>query len=161
MQAGKVFPIASLDGTHFIAALALNAFIAEDLTMGSALSAGGATSCRVRSLLIWSSDNLAWEIQIFGAHDGPNADPNLDRFLGRWSFVAADAIQIGNLWYYYVDGLDINYSDQDLAAHLGAAQNVPQFHVRLVNRSAGAKASYGAGGHFRLVANLEPTATGM
>lgn len=160
MQAGKVFPVVSVDGTHFPDATALNSFKAEDLPLGGALGAGGATSARVRGIAIVSSDNLAWEVQVFGAKDGPSVDPNLDRFLGRWAFAVADAVQIGSLWYYYVDGLDIPYTDADLNTHTGAAVNVPQLHVRLVNRSAGAKTAYSAGGRLKLTVNLEPTYSG-
>lgn len=165
MQPGKIFPVTSVDGTDFIVALAQNAAMVADLTLSGALGAGGVTTARIVSLKIISSDNLAWEVQVFGAHDGANADPNKDTFHGRWTFAAADAIQIGNLWYYYIDGLDIPYHDQDLAQHLGnvgtaPANTVPQFHVQIVNRSAGAKASYGAGGHFKLVVHLAPTAQG-
>ena len=99
------------------------------------------------------------EVQVFSGTPGPNADPNADRFLGRWSFVAADAVQIGSLWYYYVDGLDIPYQDGDFGSHVGAALNIPQLHVRLVNRSAAAK-TVAPTGRFKLVANLEPTYSG-
>ena len=39
-----------------------------------------------------SSANLSWEIQVFGSHDGASADPNVDTFLGRWTFATGDAI---------------------------------------------------------------------
>src|SRR5712691_6439594 len=159
-QAGHVFPVVSSDGTHFIGSLAQNAAIAEDLTLGGALGAGGVTAARLRSMALVSSDNLAWEIQVFGSHDGPNIDPNQDTFRGRWSFATTDAVQIGSLWYYYIDGLDIPYRDTDLAQHTGAGVNVPQLHLRLVNRSATAKTAYGVGGHFRLTTHLEPTMGG-
>lgn len=160
MQAGVIFQVASTDGTDFTGALAQNVALVADLALGGALGAGGVSAARIRGLILVSSDNLAWEVQIFGGHDGPNPDPNLDRFLGRWSFVTTDAIQIGNRWYYYIDGLDIPYRDYDLAQHIGAAVNVPQLHVQVVNRSAAAKTAYGSGGHFRLIANLEPMMMG-
>ncbi len=52
------------------------------------------------------------------------------------------------------------YRDSDLNQHLGAAVNVPQLHVRLVNRSAGAKTASSAGGHFRLTVGMEPMREG-
>jgi hypothetical protein len=160
MQAGVIFPVSSIDGTHFVGSLAQNASLAEDLPLGGALGAGGATACRIRGMSIVSSDNLAWEVQVFGAHDGPSPDPNLDRFLGYRGFMTGGAIQIGALWYYYIDGLDIPYRDQDLGQHVGAAVNIPQLHLRLANRSAGAKTAYSAGGRIRLTLNLEPMMMG-
>jgi hypothetical protein len=160
MQAGVVFPVSSVDGVDFTATLAQDAALAGDLALGGALGAGGVTAARIRGLVVISSDNLAWEIQVFGAHNGPSPDPNLDRFLGRWTFATGDAVQIGGLWYYYIDGLDIPYRDQDLGQHVGAGINIPQLHVRLVNRSAGAKTAYASGGRMRLTLNLEPMMMG-
>ncbi len=160
MQAGAVYSLSSVDGVHFTEATAQNAFEAEDLTLPASLGGGGATACRLRSFILRSSDNLAWEVQVFGAHDGPSVDVNLDTFLGRWTFVIGDAILIGALYYYYIDGLDVAYRDSDLNQHLGAAVNVPQLHVRLVNRSAGAKTASSAGGHFRLTVGMEPMREG-
>lgn len=157
MQAGHVDRIGTLDGTHFTGALAQNAVLTEDIALGVL---GGLTGrARIRSLLIMSSDNLAWEVWFYGAHDGASPDPNQDHFHGRWTFVAGDGIQLGSagLFYYYVDGLDIPYRDTDLAAHVGPHVNVPELHLRLVNRSAAGKTAYGSGGHFRLIAGLEAT----
>ncbi len=156
MQAGAVYSLSSTDGVHFTEATAQNAFEAEDLTLPASLGGGGVTACRLRSLILLSSDNFAWEVQLFSAHDGPSVDPNKDAFVGRWSFATTDAILIGALYYYYIDGLDVAYRDSDLNQHLGAAVNVPQLHVRLVNRTVTAKTASSAGGHFRLTANLEP-----
>lgn len=160
-QSGKIYRCGSLDGTNFTGALAQNAGVMADLTLPSSIGGGDRATCRLKSLVIVSTDNLAWEIQIFGSHDGPSADPNQDTFLGLWQFTAAMAAAgANNNFYYYGDGLDLPYEDIDLDQHLGAAKNIPQLHVRLVNRSAGAKGTYGSGSHFRVVFNLEPTLGG-
>jgi hypothetical protein len=162
MQAGILYPCSSVNGVDFIAGLAQNAGVMADLTLPSSIGAQRKGDSRIRSIAIVSSENLSWEIQFFASHDGPNPNPNSDTFLGFVLFATAAAAVSPSGFYYYVDGKDIPYIDGDLDQHLGAAINVPQLHVRLVNRSAGAKGAYGAGGsNFKLTVNLEPTLGGI
>jgi hypothetical protein len=145
-QRGQVYRVTSVDGTHFTTALAQNAAELESLTMPG----GKRGRYRIVAAVVVSSDNLAWEFWVERTAAPHNPDVNLDVFCGRWSWVAGDAVRIaaaGN-YYYYIDGLDIAVEDTGESG---------QLHLELVNRSAGAKTAYAAGGHFRLELLIEPT----
>ncbi len=149
MQAGRVTPCFSTDGTDFTAALVQNAVQQADIQLPSEIGGIGTTAnARIRDILIWSSDNLAWVIQYYEAHNARSADPNKDTFVGQWKFATTDAVQdpTSGLWRYSIDKRDIRYTDGDKTGML---------HVVLVNTSAAAKGSYGAGSHFRLCTVLE------
>ena len=73
---------------------------------------------------------------------------DLDAFQSRWTFVTADGIRYAGTgqYYYYIDGLDIPYLDED---------NSGELHLSLVNRSAGAK-SAGSGGEVVVSITMQP-----
>ncbi len=151
-QTGLLFSVASTDGLHFTDALAQNASEAEELTLAEAIAAGRVCRARITQIALWASQNLSYEIQVFGRR-GPNAqspDPNLDQFLGRWEFNSADGVRNdgAGLYRYFISGLDIPYEDADRYGEL---------HLRILNRSQVAKSSYGAGSHLRVMVWLEPT----
>lgn len=162
MQAGQLIAVRTDPATQFIGALAQNAAATVNLAQaqagqdsGDGYLDGGLVSAslqaRLRSLLIQSRENLAWEVWLWGK-DTFNAsltDPAQNFPLGRWAFTAAMGVQIAGagLWYYYIDGLDQAYVDLDRTGEL---------HLMLVNRSAAAK-SAGADGAVCLQLNFENT----
>jgi len=148
-QTGIITPVSSVDGTHFTTAVAQNASEFEAIALPQAVGVDGVGRCRIKDLTIWSTDNLAWEVGIWGHASPKSADPNGDYFMGRWTFVVADGVQedAAGLFRYYVNGLDILYFD---------AMNTGRIYLTLVNRSAGAKTAAPAG-KFRLRLGCENT----
>lgn len=125
--------------THFTTAIAQNAAESEDITLPSAYAGvGGSVKARIRSLVIISKENLAWEVLLYSKTSFAGTTVDTDTFLARWSFVATDAVQVAATgdYLYYVDGLDQAYIDESKAG---------QLHVRLVNRSVATKTANAAG----------------
>lgn len=149
-QPGKIFPVTTTDGVHFTGALAQNAMAFEAVLLPQAVGVGGRAECRILNATVWSTQNLDWEINVFDHKDPTSPDPNVDAFLGRWAFIAADGLQIGaaGLFRYYIDGLDILYAD---------SLNAGKIYLGLVNRSATAKQTYALGAHFRLRMGCSPS----
>src|SRR3990167_1492468 len=145
-QGGQVYRVSSVDGTHFTTGLIQNAAELESFT----IPGGKRGRYRIKAAVVISSDNLAWEFWVHRTASVRPADPNLDVFCGRWTWAAADAVRAdaaGN-YYYYIDGLDIATEDTGERG---------QLHLEPVNRSAGAKTTFAAGGRFRLEVLIEPT----
>ena len=160
MQAGQVFPLTTVDGVQFTGAIVQHGSLQEDLSLPGPVGAGGVGRCRIRSAVLWSSQPLDWEIQIYTKHDATSADPNSDSFCGRVAWAAAVGLQNGGagLYRYYSSDLDIPYEDADYEGS-GMGPNPPglaKIHILLVNRNAAAKVAYGAGGHVRVQLNIEP-----
>ena len=162
MQIGQIIIVRTDPGVQFVAGLAQNAILKADLTpppatlaqgpgyVDGGLSSGATVKSRLRSVLIASVENLAWEIGLWGKDTfNTSLNPNLVFPCGFVVFTAGQGLQIAatGLWYYYRDGLDIPYVDLDRSSEV---------HLSLVNRSVGAK-SVGAFGSIMVQLNLEPT----
>jgi hypothetical protein len=152
-MAGQLYSIASVDGTHFTDLLATNASEREFLQLPEAIAAGRTCRSILKAAIAWSGTALQTEFAVYGKREGKSPDPNLDEFLGRWEWLAADWQQDegSGLFRTYIDGLGIVYEDLDRLGRL---------NLYLINRDANPRPSYGAGGHFRLKLYLEPTLTG-
>ena len=173
VHAGSGAPAADPNSLLFSATLAQNAALAGRIQLPEAIAAGRTAQCRVRGIQITSFDNLAWELwlwsnSLFQVASGVGS--TTEAFRGFWAFAATDAKQIAgaNNWYYYIDGLDVFYEDDDAMTvtpplpggtdptwrattngQAGAFLN-----VTLINRSAASKT---AAKWFDLVFILEPT----
>lgn len=132
---------------QFTAALAQNNGIDLDLLMSgnatppqpTALAGvNGDTRGNLKSLTIISVQNLAWELIAWESATHGTVAAGTVQFIGRWTFVASDGVQIGGAgdFYYYIDGLDEPLVDADKTAKL---------HFTLVNRSAVSKLANAAG----------------
>lgn len=121
--------------THFRDEIAQNAQEVENLPwpLADKLARG-----ILREVVIISTENLAWEVILFGKDAGHTTDPDTDRYLGKFTFATTDAIQIAatGLWLYHKTDLHLGYEDQDASGEV---------HTHLVNRSAGAKTAAGPG----------------
>ncbi len=164
MYAPQPIIVRTLKGVHFTGVIAQNESAQENLVpkgtdptngvVSEGLAAGRHTRSRLKSIRITSKENLAWEIWLFGSTLFSTADADTDRFIGFWTFTAADAKQttlhggvLDTYFYYYIDGLDVVYQDSDMTG---------QIHLRLANRSAASK-SAGAAGELTVALALEPT----
>jgi hypothetical protein len=136
-------------GTHFTGAIAQNAKEDENITLPGALDGiGGNARGYIRGIMIQSDENLAWELAFWSSDTFDDTTLDDDDFLSRWSFAAADGVRFGgaNQYYYYIEGLEIPYVDDDKSGEL---------HMSLVNRSAASKTA-GAGGEVVVEVFIEP-----
>jgi hypothetical protein len=176
-QAGSIYFVQTNPQTQFTGACVQNAGLTEDFTLPMSIAAGGAGRCRIRSLTIYSVQNLAWEVQIYGQGvpggyaqgTGPGSTA-FESYLGGFAFQTANATQgpaptgngaasgnaVAGNYFYYVDGLDIDYEDRAASpvttlgnfgalGTVGGAVGQGLIHVALVNRSATAKIIAGPG----------------
>ena len=122
----------------------------ENIALPGALAGvNGNARNMVRSIVLQSDENLAWELAFWSKDSFEDtSDMDLDAFQSRWTFVTADGIRYAGAgqYYYYIDGLDIPYLDED---------NSGELHLSLVNRSAGAK-SAGSGGEVVVSITMQP-----
>lgn len=135
-QPGRFSVFRTDPAEDFIGAILTNAAIFANLDM---IGAVGEMPHLVSSLEIVSVQQLAWELWFFSRETTSiPAAPADDYFRGRWSFQAADGVQIGatGLYHYSIDGLLIPNECEDYRLH---PKKHGQFHVALVNRSPTAK----------------------
>ena len=140
--------------THFTGALVTNAAENENVVLAPALAGvGGNARAQLRSIAIISDQNLDWEVMLFRKDTFGTSDLDTDSFVGRWTFAAADAVRIAGAgsYYYYIDGLDEAYTDEDASGEL---------HVTLLNRNAVAK-NAGATGEIVVKLRFEPPQFGF
>lgn len=165
MQAGSVYRIRTQAANQFTLAIAQNAADVAALNCFESVStftgdkmgigAGKHLRSRLRELRIISAENLAWEVWLFGTGTIGGAVIGAEKFIGRWSFSAADGVQAtgDTFWYYSIPGLDIAYENLDVDAN-GKLLQTGKFYLRLVNRSVAPK-SAGAGGSIEIELALE------
>ena len=164
MSRHAIHLVGSVNGTDFTGTLAQNAALAGRLKLPESLGAGRHGRSILRTIAVTSFDNNDWEFWFFAniGQQQPLGGTQAETFLGRWSFVAADAVRIAGagLYYYYIDGLSIPYYDADAHNYRpdGTGGSPPAdgtyLNVALINRSAGAKT---AGLYFAATFGLEPT----
>lgn len=152
MAQSKQIPVRTDKDLHFVGALAQNEAEWEDIQLPQAIAAGLHCTSQLRSIAIISKENLAWELVLWKKKIDPSVPLTLslddNPFLGKWRLDAGEAIRIGGAgpWYYFLDGMDVAYEDED---------RVGKLHVCLVNKSAAAK-SAGVAGEIVVIFNLEP-----
>jgi hypothetical protein len=125
--------------TYFTGAIVQNAVAYADIPLPGALEGiGGRARVRLKMISIISKEALDWELMLFNKDTHATSSVDTDSFCGRWSFVSAMAVRIAGagLYYYYIDGLDVPYTDADGTGEL---------HLGLINRSAASKTA-GANG---------------
>lgn len=145
----------------FAGTLAQNAGLNVRVPLPEAIAAGRVGRCIIEGIQIASFDQLAWEFWFWRNQQfqAPNTNPTPEAYAGVWGFSSAALGQPGNgeqigaagLYYYYIDGLGIEYEDDDAGLTsvpvglplTASPQPVPApgafLNVTLVNRSAGAK----------------------
>jgi len=149
-QSGRLVTVTSTDGTDFAEAALQDVALLANLPIQTLTR--GRDPGMLRSMRIMSSANRQWEVAFYASKDTRSADPNVDRFLGRFQFQAASGVQEASagLFRYYVDSLNILLEDVD---------DTHQLHMELIARN-GNKSSYGAGEHIRVAVDIEPLSTG-
>jgi hypothetical protein len=125
--------------THFTGAIAQNAKEDENISLPVALEGmNGNARGLIRTIMLQSDQNLAWELAFWSGDGFDSTDVDLDTFISRWTFAVADGIRYGGAgqYYYYIEGLALPYVDDD---------NSGELHLSLVNRSATGKNAGGTG----------------
>lgn len=165
MQLGNTYRVRTISTTHFTGALAQNAAATADLDVpaltntpgvaGAGLTAGKHCRCRVHGVRIISKQNLAWELEFWGASVlGTPGGSDIDKefFLGKFAFVAADGSQAtGDTFYhYFVPVLELSYMDIDMTGKV---------HLRLINRDVTSKQA-NTNGAVVVELEVEPTQGG-
>lgn len=147
MARGIVVNVRSNKDANFTEAIAAGGEERENIVAPQALAAGLDMRSRLRTIRIISLDNLAWEVWLWSKDSFSDPDYNKNSFLGFWSFGAGDARQVGGsgVYYYYIDGLDVDYRDESFQGKI---------HCAIINRSVSAKT---VGPNLVLELGLEPT----
>lgn len=147
-QAGQLTLARTVRTRDFIGSLAQNAAATANVQVPGNVK--GPAKHRLKSIVVISAENLAWELQFFAsANFKQPGNIDNDLFLGYYLFATNNAVQWSGAgyFYYYIAGLDIPIEDAD---------NTGALHIALVNRSAAAKTA-GALGEMVIVLGLEPT----
>ena len=150
-QTGYVYPVISDETLHFTEALAQNAASAMyNLPLPLALANKRAI---IRAVTVIAKEGFQPEFNFFASANGVNADPALDKFLGRVLFASTDPEQFAaaGVFRAYKENLAIPYIDFDTQD----STTPSTLHVVLVNRSATLK-SAGAAGDIVALFHLEP-----
>ena len=139
MQSGVSLRIKTDSALHFTGAIAQNAGEGEDIALAMEVAAGKHCRGRIKAIAIQSVEARAWEVWLWSkSTKGVTGNVDTSTLIGYWGFAAADGLLVtGDAnYYYYIDGLDQSYWDEDISG---------QLHITLVNRSAAAKSADAAG----------------
>lgn len=130
--------------SHFTTEIAQNAKEDENLTFPVHNTRA---VCVIRDILILSKEQLAWTVQFYTKDTFSTTDADTDAFAGQHIFANTDGLQVAGagLYRYFIANLEIPYEDND---------NTREVHVRLVNRSAGAKTA-GTNGEMTIELGLD------
>jgi hypothetical protein len=137
--------------THFTGAIAQNASEEENVALPAALAGvNGDARGIIRAFTVLSDQNLDWQLIFCSKDIFTDTDLDIDSTMLTYRFTAStDALQIGGTgpYYYFKDGLELPYVDEDKTGEL---------HISLVNRSATGK-NAGATGEVVVKIYIEPT----
>jgi len=141
------------------AGAAQNTGLDADIALSDALrGTGGNGRCQVKSITIVSQDNHAWELWAFASATRYPSNRDNNKFLGRWTFSAGDAVQNSadgtSSFYYYVDGNDLPLRDDDLNTGItptNPSVNTGKLHLTLIDRTGALVAGHDVVIELRLV----------
>lgn len=102
----------------------------------------------IESIAIISTENRAWELDLYATDGFRNADLDLTRYLGSVRFAEGDGIQVAGAGPFYYDASNLGLPAID-------SDGTRELHVALVNRSLLAKTA-GAGGKLSVVITFRP-----
>src|SRR5437870_5672643 len=113
MPQSFVYPVTSIEGTHFTEALAgasgagVAPFVASALYNIPGVPPIGARSYLIRAIKAIAKQNFGPEFNFFSSATAFTTDPATDNFISRFGFTSAMGTQIGGsgLFRYYNDGL--------------------------------------------------------
>lgn len=157
-QLGQIIALDTDPAANYLDAIATNAMVLENLQLDLSICGTATARSRITGMAIVSVEALDWELWLFRKAAGVGAGIATNSFIGYWSFLGATAKQIAatGLYYYYIFGLDVPYTDDDPSSVRDATNFAGRFHLGLVNRSAAAKTA-GAGGAIKITLFVDPT----
>jgi len=137
-----VYTLRTTSTVEFIGAILTNA--TEEANIAGLV----ANKVRITSVAILSDQQLDYRLIFFSSDTFANADPDIDAFRNEVELdIPSFGFQIGGagLWYMSVNGLEMDFQDNDGTSEL---------HVALQNLSAAAKIA-GAGGELVVIFTYE------
>lgn len=158
-QLGQIVSLTTDPAVDFLPAIAQNAMVLEDLALDLSICGTPTARCRITGISIVATEALDYEIWLWRKAAGAGAGIADNSFIGYWAFdgSAAKRIAATGLYYYFIFGLDIPYTDEDTPEERpDVAVPSGRFHIGLVNRSAGAKTA-GADGALKITLFVDPT----
>lgn len=158
-QLGQIITLTTDPAVDFVDAIAQNAMDLESLALDLSVCGTPTARCRITGIAIVATQALDYELWLWRKAFGAGAGIAADSFIGYWTFQAAMAVQIGGtgLYYYYIYGLDVPYTDEDTAEEKpDSTKPSGRFHLGLVNRSATGK-NAGETGALKITLFVDPT----
>lgn len=157
MQLGQIISLPTDPATQFRDAIASTEQIAEDILFDLSICGTPTARNRIVGMTIVSVQQLDWQIWLWHKTDREGAGIAENSFIGYWGFIGATAVQSGipgdSLYYYFISGLDVYYTDDDASADRDPNDYAGRFHVGL----KGAGKSAGDAGAVKIIFHVDPT----
>lgn len=157
-QLGQIISLTTDPAVNFVDAIADEAMDLESLALDLSVCGTPTARCRITGIAVVSVEPLDWRLWLWRVAAGPGADIAANAFIGYWQFTAAAAVRIAatGLYYYYIFGLDVPYTDEDEPANKpDPLRPSGRFHLGL-QPTNGAKTA-GAGGAVKITLFVDPT----
>jgi len=161
MQRGNVFLVRTDPALHFTDAIAANGGIeTENIPLPDAIGAGGHCRSILRHLVVFSTENLSWDVVLFGKktfHLAPLSEVN---FLTSFRLTASTGVRFwpNGPFIYQAPNIDLPYADHDFDDRTlpPEERHGGILHLMLINRSVTPK-SADAAGALTVLLYMEPT----
>ena len=156
-QLGQIVSLTTDPAVDFVDAINDEAMDLESLRLDLSICGTPTARCRITGIAIVSTQNLDWRLWLWRKAAGVGGGIADDSFIGFWAFAASSAARIAGagLYYYYIFGLDIPYTDEDAAADRDPANPSGRFHLGLQPYSGGKNA--GETGAVKITLFVDPT----
>lgn len=157
-QLGQIISLTTDPATDFVDAIADEAMDLESLALDLSICGTPTARCRITGISIVSVEPLDWRLWLWRKAAGPGADIAADSFIGAFQMIAATATRIAStgLYYYFLFGLDVPYTDEDTADEKpNPLEPSGRFHLGL-QPTSGAK-SAGEAGAIKITLFVDPT----
>lgn len=154
-QLGQIISLTTNPETDFTDGIADEAQDLENLALDLSVCGTPTARCRITGITLVSVQNLDWRLWLWRKAAGAGAGIGVDSAIGFWAFTAASAARIGamGLYYYYIFGLDIPYTDEDDPNDRPSPSG--RFHLGL-QPTSGAKLA-GDAGMVKITLFVDPT----
>jgi hypothetical protein len=157
-QLGQIISLTTDPAVDFVDAIVDEAMDLESLALDLSVCGTPTARCRITGITLVSTEALDWRLWLWRKAAGAGAGIAADSCIGYWQFVAASAARIAStgLYYYFIFGLDIPYTDEDLPTEKpDPLAPSGRFHLGLQPTSGGKSA--GEAGAVKITLFVDPT----
>ena len=157
-QLGQIVSLTTDPAVDFVDAISDEVMDLESLELDLSICGTPTARCRITGISIVSTEALDWRLWLWRKAAGPGADIAANSFIGFWTFASSAAVRIGatGLYYYFIFGLDIPYTDEDTAEEKpDPTKPSGRFHLGLQPTSGGKSA--GEAGAVKITLFVDPT----